>query len=387
MSADDVSRILSPRKALQRTGSQSSASSSSSAASSSTLAANTYQAALAQSRTNGDTSAHGSRKKSAGRLWPPAKPEPAASSSAGRAPSGSQSAAGGQSVSLFPNMHSQGPFLPSQQQQQQPPMHGHIQQGRGNALAGPHDPTAILYLLPMNGTFERKTITVPYYPDYLRVGRQTNQRSTPTPLNGYFDSKVLSRQHAEIWADHDGRIWIRDVRSSNGTFVDGQRLSQEGRESDPHEIREQSVLELGIDIVGEDQKTVVHHKVAAMVERAGFFNSNDFLDMNFNFNDFEQSTGTGVAANVLPPPLVPMPRGRSGSQGAIGTTSRTGSVTSAATHHFNPNGQNRNLNFWLNPVSMEQIVKRLNVSCSAGWLLLSYGGRVSRLLLMLHSRN
>ena len=118
---------------------------------------------------------------------------------------------------------------------------------QANGVARPQsqaEPPAILHLLPMNGTFERKTITVPYYPDVLRIGRQTNQKTIPTPLNGYFDSKVLSRQHAEVWADRQGRVFIRDVKSSNGTFVNGMRLSQENKESEPRELREQDVLEL-----------------------------------------------------------------------------------------------------------------------------------------------
>jgi hypothetical protein len=54
----------------------------------------------------------------------------------------------------------------------------------------------VLYLLSLNGTFERKTIAVPFTPDSLRIGRQTNQKTIPTATNGFFDSKVLSRQHA-----------------------------------------------------------------------------------------------------------------------------------------------------------------------------------------------
>jgi pSer/pThr/pTyr-binding forkhead associated (FHA) protein len=134
----------------------------------------------------------------------------------------------------------------------------------------PDENTPVLYLTPMNGTFERKTITVPYYPEILRVGRQTNDTNVPTTLNGYFDSKVMSRGHDEIWADASGKIWIRDIKSSNGTFLNGQRLSMENEESIPHELHEQDILELGIDIIGEDQKTIVHPKVAACVERAGF---------------------------------------------------------------------------------------------------------------------
>jgi len=126
--------------------------------------------------------------------------------------------------------------------------------------------TPVLYLTPINGSFEKKTLRMPFYPDVIRLGRQTNEQNIPTAHNGYFDSKVLSRQHAAVWADRSGKIWIRDIKSSNGTFVNGQRLSAENEDSDPHEIREQDVLELGMDIVGEDQKAITHHRVAARVE-------------------------------------------------------------------------------------------------------------------------
>ncbi|KAL3965195.1 hypothetical protein ACCO45_002199 [Purpureocillium lilacinum] len=156
----------------------------------------------------------------------------------------------------------------------------------------------VLYLLSLNGTFERKTIAVPFAPDSLRIGRQTNQKTIPTPTNGFFDSKVLSRQHAEIYAERNGKIYIRDVKSSNGTFVNGTRLSQENRESEPHELQTADHLELGIDIVSEDQKTVVHHKVAAKVEHAGFLsNTNNVMDMNFG--DLDPANGTMLIPNAL----------------------------------------------------------------------------------------
>ena len=132
-------------------------------------------------------------------------------------------------------------------------------------IGNENDP--VLHLLSLNGTFERKTITVPYFPDVLRFGRQTGSKNVPTPANGYFDSKVLSRNHAEIWAERNGAICIRDAKSSNGTFINGMRLSPENRHS---ELRTQDTLQLGVDIVSEDLKVIVHHKVAAGVEHAGF---------------------------------------------------------------------------------------------------------------------
>lgn len=213
----------------------------------------------------------------------------------------------------------------------------------------------------MNGTFERKTITVPFFPDVLRIGRQTNNKTIPTPLNGYFDSKVLSRQHAEVWADRNGKIWIRDVKSSNGTFVNGSRLSQENRDSDPHELREQDMLELGIDIVSEDQKTIVHHKVAARVEHAGIYQrgSGDMMDLNFGELDGPQlsnmmQNGQQQLANM---------RGRTPSQGSINSQRMQGPGTMGG--YPNAMQQPRHPTFWLQPVTMEQVVKRLNAEIKA----------------------
>jgi len=253
------------------------------------------------------------------------------------------------------SIHQPAPVVPSQHIQ--PPTqqsNGTRPNGQTNGEGNP-----VLYLLSMNGTFERKTISVPYYPDSLRIGRQTNAKTVPTPANGFFDSKVLSRQHAEIWADRNGKVWIRDVKSSNGTFVNGARLSAENRDSEPHELQTQDHLELGIDIVSEDQKTVVHHKVAAKVEHAGYLGAtNNVLDMNFG--DLDPANG----AMMVPSQGAMQMRGRAGSQGSVGSSGRMGPPTSVAgsSGQMSAMGQQRPMNFWLTPVTTEQIVKRLTVS-------------------------
>jgi len=208
----------------------------------------------------------------------------------------------------------------------------------------------VLSLLSLNGTFDRKTISVPFYPETLRIGRQTNAKTVPTPVNGFFDSKVLSRQHAEIWADNQGKIWIRDVKSSNGTFVNGTRLSQENRESEPQELQTQDHLELGIDIVSEDQKTVVHHKVAAKVEFAGFATpSNNPLEMNFG--ELDPSGG-----GMMMPMGGGMPfRGRTGSQASMASNGRMGPGNMGPA-----NGMAQQRQYWMNPITTEHIVKKLH---------------------------
>lgn len=173
------------------------------------------------------------------------------------------------------------------------------------------------------------------------VAHSVVSKLTANQENGFFDSKVLSRQHAEVWADQDGRIWIRDVRSSNGTFVNGKRLSMENRDSEPHPLKEQDILELGIDIVSEDGKSIVHSKVAARVEAAGTYGT----------NSYEMSSAAELnAVNGLGQQMPPAFRSRPSSQGSISSGRfSTGGASNVAAYHAK----------WLQPVTVEQIAKRL----------------------------
>lgn len=347
MNSDDVRGVLMPRKTIPRNNSSSSISSNSSVSSTST----------AVSSSNGQTNGAAAQPV-AGDLggWPNAAPR--------KRPQGKGQWNGarlegtelGRMPAARPQMtnglNGAGPMSPA------PLLQSPGQMVSQRPIAEPLTPgQPVLYLLSLNGTFERKTIHVPFYPETLRVGRQTNNKTIPTPLNGFFDSKVLSRQHAEIWADRQGKIWIRDVKSSNGTFVNGTRLSPENRESEPHELQSSDHLELGIDIVSEDQKSVVHHKVAAKVEHAGFPNpANNLLDMNFG--DLDPANG-----GMMVPQAGGMPfRGRNTSQPSAGNNSR---LAGAAAQMMNvqPNGVAFNNRTFMNThPSAELIVKKLRVS-------------------------
>lgn len=129
----------------------------------------------------------------------------------------------------------------------------------------------VLGLSSLNGTFERKSLVLPFYPDVLLLGRQTSLKTQPAPDNGFFDSRVLSRSHAEVWADYDtGRVWIKDSKSSNGTYVNSLRLGDEKSESEPHELRKNDIIELGIDIANEEGTSFMHRKISAKVDRISF---------------------------------------------------------------------------------------------------------------------
>lgn len=375
MNPDELNRMLMPRKSLQRNNSSSSIASTSSNSSTTTVITSNSNPNSNNSQTNGAPMAStdmnswqnstnngtangavggapvatGARKRPQPKApWGSRKPDgqldfaqPGMTTRQSQVANGLNGAVNG--------IHSAAPILPSQAQMA-------AQQAMSRGPIPESMPTAgqpVLYLLSQNGTFERKTISVPFSPETLRIGRQTNVKTVPTPVNGYFDSKVLSRQHAEIWADRQGKIWIRDVKSSNGTFVNGTRLSQENRESEPHELQSSDHLELGIDIVSEDQKTIVHHKVAAKVEHAGFMSpSNNLLDMNFG--DLDPANG---AMMMQPQAGVPF-RGRNGGQAPMAANGRM--APSNGMMGPQPNGMNHQRGgFFFSPISTEQIVKRL----------------------------
>lgn len=126
----------------------------------------------------------------------------------------------------------------------------------------------VLVLAPLNGTFVKKCLVVPFAPDMLKLGRQTTARTQAAPDNGYFDSRVLSRQHAEIWADYDtGKVWLHDAKSSNGTYINSKRLSSENTESEPYELKNGDLLDLGIDIMCNDETKQMYKKISAKVEK------------------------------------------------------------------------------------------------------------------------
>lgn len=77
------------------------------------------------------------------------------------------------------------------------------------AAAGPNSaPSSVfpaLHLIPLNETFVPKQIALIPPGARVKIGRQTNAKTIPNGSNGYFDSKVLSRMHAEVWSE-DGKV-------------------------------------------------------------------------------------------------------------------------------------------------------------------------------------
>lgn len=80
--------------------------------------------------------------------------------------------------------------------------------------APPSHPIPALSLFPLNDSFIPKYI---HLNQRVKIGRQTNAKTVPGERNGFFDSKVLSRQHAEVWEEDrkvsGRRLWWCDTIS------------------------------------------------------------------------------------------------------------------------------------------------------------------------------
>lgn len=86
----------------------------------------------------------------------------------------------------------------------------HYSQAYGIDVANMNAP--VMLLEPLNDTFASKRLDLI---SVIKVGRQVSQKLPPAVENGIFDSKVLSRQHAEIFSEN-GKAYIKDMASSNG---------------------------------------------------------------------------------------------------------------------------------------------------------------------------
>ncbi|KAF1960975.1 hypothetical protein CC80DRAFT_403549 [Byssothecium circinans] len=107
--------------------------------------------------------------------------------------------------------------------------------------------------------FSTITRTVPDESAVIRVGRYSERDNLPdVPINVPssaavgFKSKVVSRKHCELWCK-DGSWFIKDVKSSSGTFLNHIRLSQPNVESKPFRLKDGDIIQLGIDFRGGEE--------------------------------------------------------------------------------------------------------------------------------------
>jgi pSer/pThr/pTyr-binding forkhead associated (FHA) protein len=107
--------------------------------------------------------------------------------------------------------------------------------------------------------FPTITRSLPDESSVIRVGRYSERdniaeapANVPSAASVGFKSKVVSRKHCELWCK-DSQWYIKDVKSSSGTFLNHIRLSQPNVESKPFKLKDGDIIQLGIDFRGGEE--------------------------------------------------------------------------------------------------------------------------------------
>ncbi|KAI8478771.1 hypothetical protein Bbelb_428370 [Branchiostoma belcheri] len=108
---------------------------------------------------------------------------------------------------------------------------------------------AILTCRPNSHPFQERRVLLT---EAMKIGRSV-ARARPAPNNCIFDCKVLSRNHALLWFENS-KFFLQDTKSSNGTFVNNQRLSKGSEESPAHEIHSGDIIQFGVDVMENSRK-------------------------------------------------------------------------------------------------------------------------------------
>lgn len=110
---------------------------------------------------------------------------------------------------------------------------------------------AIFTCRPNSHPFQERHV---YLDEPIKIGRSV-ARCRPAQNNATFDCKVLSRNHALVWFDHKtSKFYLQDTKSSNGTFINSQRLSRGSEESPPCEILSGDIIQFGVDVTENTRK-------------------------------------------------------------------------------------------------------------------------------------
>ncbi|XP_049632123.1 sarcolemmal membrane-associated protein isoform X8 [Suncus etruscus] len=121
---------------------------------------------------------------------------------------------------------------------------------------------AIFTCRPNSHPFQERHV---YLDEPVKVGRSV-ARCRPAQNNATFDCKVLSRNHALVWFDPKAaKFYLQDTKSSNGTFINSQRLSRGSEESPPCEILSGDIIQFGVDVT-ENTRKVTHGCIVSTIK-------------------------------------------------------------------------------------------------------------------------
>ena len=161
----------------------------------------------------------------------------------------------------------------------------------GSRLAGlPADQMPTIRFIPHQDprstkpslAFTATSRTLPHESCVIRIGRYSERDSSPSPAPNApsaapvgFKSKVVSRRHCEFWCSQ-GQWYVKDVKSSSGTFLNHIRLSQPSTESRPFPVNDGDIVQLGMDFRGGEESIFRCVKIRIECNRAWQKSLNSF---------------------------------------------------------------------------------------------------------------
>lgn len=115
-----------------------------------------------------------------------------------------------------------------------------------------------------------KVLNIPQAPQSLKIGRQNTPKTTNKITDGFFDSRVLSRNHAELFVK-DKMLYIRDLKSSNGTFINDAKL-------EPYEDYKLNINDK-IDLGTTLESQMAHRKITCIVKEFNQISLKNFQEL------------------------------------------------------------------------------------------------------------
>lgn len=146
--------------------------------------------------------------------------------------------------------------------------------------------------------FPSMSRTLPTGKETIKVGRFSERENMPAGLLNMpssapvgFKSKVVSRRHCEFWCT-GGKWYIRDVKSSSGTFLNHIRLSSPGTESRPYQVNDGDIVQLGIDFKGGEEMIFRCVKIRVELNKGWQTAPSQFKYVLSKFGDIKADKGS-----------------------------------------------------------------------------------------------
>lgn len=124
-----------------------------------------------------------------------------------------------------------------------------------------------------------KVLSIPLYPDTLKIGRQNTPKTSNKITDGFFDSRVLSRNHAELFIK-ENQLFIRDLKSSNGTFLNDDKLI-------PYKDYKLSINDK-IDLGTTLESQMAHKKITCIIKEFDYITLKNFESLVEEINSKDE---------------------------------------------------------------------------------------------------